>query len=184
MLKKVFLAIDRVIERVGNWGLVSGGVLILLMSFLSTYAVGRRYLLKNPEPYSYEVSTIFLTACVVLAVSGLQRYKRHLRVDFVANYMPPAVQGILMDIVGPVLGLVFVAIITWQSWGNALYSFHIGETSQSIWEEPLYPTKFVIPVCMFWLCLVLLAQIAHGVIALVKSQEPGTPPEPPGITLP
>jgi TRAP-type mannitol/chloroaromatic compound transport system permease small subunit len=178
--KNLFLTIDRIVERVGELGLVTSGVLILLMSFLSTYAVGRRYFLNNPEPYSYEISTIFLTACVVLAVSGLQRYKRHLRVDFIANYLPPTVQGILMDIVGPVLALAFVAVITWQSWGNALYSFHIGETSQSIWEEPLYPTKLLVPLGMFWLCVVLVAQIVHGVINLIRHDQSGL--HPPDVT--
>ncbi len=182
MLKKIFLTIDQVIERVGNWGLVSSGVLILLMAFLSTYAVGRRYLLNNPEPYSYELSTIFLTACVVLAVSGLQRYKRHLRVDFIANFLPQDVQTILLDIVGPLLALTYVSIITWQSWDNALYSFNIGETSQSVWEEPLYPTKFLIPIGMFWLVLVLLAQISSGFINVLKANKNETQPDKTVIT--
>lgn len=169
MLNKIFLTLDKVIERVGDWGLISSGILILLMSLLSTYAVGRRYILHNPDSYSYELSTIFLTVCVVLALSGLQRYKRHLRVDFVANYLNPKGQIVLLDIVGPVLGLVYVSIITWQSWGSALYSFNVGETSQSIWQEPLYPTKFTIPVCMFWLCLVLFAQLLKGIISVSRS---------------
>jgi len=175
-LKNIFLKIDRAIERVGDWGLVGSGVLIMLMSFLSTYAVGRRYLLNNPEPYSYEISTIFLTACVVFAISGLQRHKRHLRVDFIANFMSKNKQDILLDIVGPVLALVYVIIITWQSLDNAIYSFSIGETSQSVWEEPLYPTKFLIPLGAFWLVLVLLAQLTRGITNAYKNRRLKTKP--------
>ena len=169
MFKKAVLTVDRIIERVGNWGLIGGGVLILLMSFLSTYAVARRYLLNNPEPYSYELSTTFLTACVVLAIAGLQRVKRHLRVDFIANYFSPTWQTVFMDIIGPLLALVYVAIIVWQSWNNAIYSFSVGETSQSVWEEPLWPTKLIIPITMFWLCLVLISQLTRGIITVVKA---------------
>ncbi|HEX7475052.1 MAG TPA: TRAP transporter small permease [Dehalococcoidales bacterium] len=169
MIKKLFLAIDRVIERVADWGLISSGVLILIMGFLSTYAVGRRYVLHSPEPYSYELSTILLLSCVVLAVSGLQRHYRHLRVDFIANYLPPIIQLILIDIVGPLLALAYVSIIVWQSWGNAAYSFSIGETSQSVWQEPLFPTKFVVPLGMGWLCLVLVAQLWKGIANITKS---------------
>ena len=169
MLKRVASSLDRVIERVGNWGLLSGGVLILLMSFLSTYAVGRRYLLNNPEPYSYELSTIFLTACVVVAVAGLQRFKRHLRVDFIANYFSPRMQLVFTDIITPVLALVYVVIITWKSLDNAIYSLSLWETSQSVWEEPLWPTKLVIPISMFWLCLVLIAQMVRGLISIKKA---------------
>jgi len=177
LLKRVFLKLDSIVDRVGNWGLLSSGILILIMSFLSTYAVARRYLLHNPDSYSYELSTIFLTACVVLAVSGLQRYKRHLRVDFIANYFSPKWQTVFMDIIGPLMGLVYVGIITWQSWNNAMYSFNIGETSQSIWQEPIYPTKFVIPVTMFWLCLVLIAQVIRGFIIVIKGDEQKTEPQ-------
>lgn len=172
MLKRIVLILDRIIERISDWGLISSGILILIMSFLATYGVGRRYLFDDPEPYSYELSTIFLTVCVVLAVSGLQRYKRHLRVDFIANYMSPRVQGILMDIVTPLLALVFVSIITWESWDITMYSLSVGETSQSAWEEPLWPTKIVIPICMFWLCLVLIAQLVKGLKTLIKGEKP------------
>jgi TRAP-type C4-dicarboxylate transport system permease small subunit len=168
MFKRIILIADRIIEKISNWGLISSGILILIMAFLTTYGVGRRYLFNDPEPYSYELSTIFLTVCVVLAVSGLQRYKRHLRVDFIANYMSPKVQGILMDIVTPLLALVFVSIITWQSWEITMYSLSVGETSQSAWEEPLWPTKLTIPICMFWLCLVLLAQLIKGIKNLIR----------------
>jgi TRAP-type mannitol/chloroaromatic compound transport system permease small subunit len=172
MFKRIILIADRIIEKISNWGLISSGILILIMAFLTTYGVGRRYLFNDPEPYSYELSTIFLTVCVVLAVSGLQRYKRHLRVDFIANYMSPKVQGILMDIVTPLLALVFVSIITWQSWEITMYSLSVGETSQSAWEEPLWPTKLTIPICMFWLCLVLLAQLIKGIKNLIRGVKP------------
>ena len=169
MFKIIILKLDSIIERVSNWGLLSSGILILVMAFLSTYAVARRYLLHSPEPYSYELSTIFLTYCVVLSVSGLQRAKRHLRVDFIANYFSPTVQIIFIDIIGPILALFYVSIVTWQSWIIALYSFGVSETSQSVWQEPLWPTKFIIPITMFWLCLVLIAQLIRGCINVAKA---------------
>ena len=168
MMMKVMQIMDRIIERVSDLGLVISGILILVMSLLSTYGVGRRYLLHRPEPYSYELSTILLVACVVLAVAGLQRYKRHLRVDFIANLLPPAVQNALIDIVTPILGLFYVVVITWKSWDNALYSMSILETSQSSWEEPLFPVKFLVPIGMALLCLVLTAQLSRGIASLAR----------------
>jgi TRAP-type mannitol/chloroaromatic compound transport system permease small subunit len=168
MIKNTFVMIDKIIERVASWGLLSSGVLILVMGFLATYGVIRRYVFNSPEPYSYELSTTLLLASGVLAIAGLQRQRRHLRVDFVANYFSPVWQEILLDIVGPLLALAYVSIICWKSWGNAIYSFSVHETSQSAWEEVLWPIKFVIPIAFFWLCLVLLAQTIHGIITLKK----------------
>ncbi|MCR4393850.1 MAG: TRAP transporter small permease [Dehalococcoidales bacterium] len=169
-MKDFFVKIDRIILAGGNWGLLISGIIILTMSFLTTYGVGRRYLLRNPEPYSYELSTIFLVACVLFALSAIQRRRRNLRVDFVSNYFSPRWQGILMDIITPILGLVFVSIIVWKSWGIFLYSFQTAERSQSAWEEPLWPTKLLVPISMLWLCLTLISQLVHGLIDLVKGK--------------
>jgi TRAP-type mannitol/chloroaromatic compound transport system permease small subunit len=170
-LKKFFLKLDSIIERVANWGLLSSGILILAMGFLSTYAVVRRYIFHNPDSYSYELSTILLTICVVMAVSSLQRAKRHLRVDFVANYFSPVIQTVFIDIIGPIIALTYVSIVTWQSWLVTLYSYQVHETSQSVWQEPYWPTKLVIPVCMLWLCLVLLSQLIRGCISVARGSK-------------
>lgn len=168
MVKRLIQILDRMIERAGYYALLLSGILILLMSWLSTYGVGRRYVLHSPEPYSYELSTIFLVACVVLAVAALQRVGRHLRVDFVASRFSQGVQDALFNIVTPILALFYVVLLTWQSWGYAWYSLEMGEISQSAWREPWWPTKMVIPVGTGLLCLVLIAQLCRGVTSLIQ----------------
>jgi TRAP-type mannitol/chloroaromatic compound transport system permease small subunit len=164
----VIKTLDRVIERAANYGLLFSGVMILIMSWLSTYGVARRYLFNNPEPYSYEISTSMLLSCVVLSIAFLQRQGHHLRADFLSNHFSQGTQSITTDIVGPIVALFYIVIITWQSWDAALYSYLIHETSQSSWEEPLYPTKFVVPIGMGLLTLVLLAQLSRGVTSVVQ----------------
>ena len=167
-MKKIFLLIDKIIGNLGDWFLLFSGILILIMSALSTYGVGRRYLLNSPEPYSYELSTMLLVACVVLAVAGLQRHRRHLRVDFIAGRLRAHWENVLLNILTPLLALFYVGIITWKSWDNAFYSMSIGETSQSSWEEPLFPIKFLVPIGMGLLCLVLTSQLIQGIGELGK----------------
>ena len=169
MGKKFLQALDRVIERASYIALLFSGVLILVMSWLSTYGVTRRYAFHDPEPYSYELSTIFLVACVMLAIAGVQRLGRQIRVDFISVRLSETMQGVLLNIVGPVLALFYVVLLTWQSWDAAWYSMIIGETSQSVWREPWWPTKMVVPVGAGLLCLVLIAQLCRGVIMLVRS---------------
>ncbi len=168
MFKKVMQNIDHILERASYYGMLVSGVLILIMAFLSTYAVARRYLLHNPEPYSYEIGMSFLVACVVLAIAGLQRIGQNLRVDFITNRFSESVQAALLNILVPILALVYITIMTWQSWDVAWYSFKIHELSQSSWQEPLFPLKFVVPVGSGLLWLVLLAQLIRGVNSLVQ----------------
>lgn len=170
-MRTIFRVINRIIGTVSDSALVISGALILVMSLLSTYGVARRYVLHSPEPYSYELSTMLLLACVVFSVAGLQRHRRHLRVDFITNFLPLKVQELLVNVVTPVVALFYVVIITWQSWNNALYSMSIGETSQSSWEEPLFPIKFMVPIGMALLCLVLLAQLIRGLSSLARDMK-------------
>ena len=168
MFKKFIQTLDRTIERAGYIALFVSGILILVMSWLSTYGVTRRYALNNPESYSYELSTIFLVACVVFALAGVQRLGRQLRVDFISNRLSEGVQDFLLNIIGPILALFYVIIVTWQSWDAAWYSMQIGEVSQSVWREPWWPTKMTVPVGVGLLCLVLLAQLSRGVVSLIQ----------------
>ena len=67
------------------------------------------------------------------------------------------------------MALFYVGVITWQSWNNTIYSMRIGETSQSSWEEPLFPIKLLVPIGMGLLCMVLIAQLSNGIISLIKA---------------
>jgi TRAP-type mannitol/chloroaromatic compound transport system permease small subunit len=168
LFKKVIQILDRVIEHAGSIALLFSGILIFLMAWLSTYGVARRYALNSPEPYSYELSTIFLVACVIFAVAGVQQLGRHLRVDFISIHFSENVQDILLNIVVPILALFYVVLLTWQSWDAAWYSLQIGEISQSAWREPWWPTKMTVAVGGGLLCLALIAQLCHGVTSLVR----------------
>ncbi len=161
---------DYLIDRITFWAMLLSGILIILMGFLNTYGVGRRYILHNPEPYSYEVATIFLVVCVALSIAYLQRQGRHLRVDFCSAYFSKTVEYFFLNVISPLMALTYVGVITWQSWLNGLYSLSIQETSQSAWQELLAPTKMTVSLGMFLLCLVLLAQLVRGVIYLVTGK--------------
>jgi TRAP-type mannitol/chloroaromatic compound transport system permease small subunit len=165
-LKRILLQIDNVIGKVSEWAILVSGILIVLMGFLTTYGVARRYFFNSPEPYSYEMSVIFLTSCILLAIPHLQWLKRNIRVDFVIAHMSKKGQWIFDSIIPPVLGLVYVAIIVWKSAGVFWVSFQRGETSQAVWQEPLWPMKLLVTLTMCWLVLVLLSQLVQGIVHL------------------
>lgn len=167
-VKRIFRAIDLVIAKVADWALTVSGVLIVLMGILTTYGVCRRYFFNSPEPYSYEVSVIFLTCCILLAIPNLQWLKRNIRVDFVIAHMPKRWQYAFDNIITPVLGLVYASVIIWKSAGVFWTSFQRGETSQSVWQEPLWPMKLLVTLTICWLFLVLLSQLVHGIVHLAN----------------
>jgi TRAP-type C4-dicarboxylate transport system permease small subunit len=169
---KIIPGIDRIVQYITDKFLVISGALTIIMSLAATYGVGRRYLFHSPEPYSYEISTILLVACVVFALAGLQHQQRHLRVDFITTKLRPSTQLFLSHIFTPIIALFYVLIVMWKSGENAWYSMIIGELSQSVWEEPLFPTKMMVPIGMGLLGLVLIVQLIQGILQLWGGRRP------------
>jgi TRAP-type mannitol/chloroaromatic compound transport system permease small subunit len=165
---RIMKAVDKLIERMAYVAAIISGILVLIMGFSSTYATIRRYVFLSPEPYSYEINIMFLLACVVLAIGGVQLYRRQLRVDFVSNHFSEGVQDFMTNIVGSLMAISVIVLLIWKSWDAAWYSFSIGETSQSVMREPLGPIKAVVPVGALLLLLVLLSQLTHGIINFVQ----------------
>ncbi len=174
MASKVIRAVDSVIERAGNIGLVLSGYILVIMVFLATYGVVRRYIFDSPEPYSYELSMVGMLWSFVLAVGALERQRRHIRVDFVSGRLPLKAQSILLDIIAPVAGLFFCYLLAWQGLEVSLFSLSISEVSSSAWAIPLFPVKIVIPIGYGLLCLTLLTILIRGVASLfVGSKKTG-----------
>ncbi len=160
--------IARSMEYLSQGGLVISGIFVMAMAFSSTYGVARRYIFHNPEPYSYEVSTILLIWCFVLSVAALQHQKRHIRGDFVLSRLPKSVQYFIDNLLAPTLGLLCAFILCWKGIPGAMFSLSIGEVSSSSWKEPIFPVKIVIPVGFGMLCIIIIYQIYEGFAGLRK----------------
>ena len=75
MIKKIFSVFECLVEWLSDFGLLVSGILIMIMAVLSTYGVGRRYIFNSPEPYSYDISTMLLLACVYFPLQGFRGIK-------------------------------------------------------------------------------------------------------------
>lgn len=172
MFNRVMQKLDHAISRASLFLMGLSGFLVLLMAFLSTYGVIRRYVFENPEPYSYELTTMFLLFCGVLAVAGVEWLDRNVRNDIIASRFPPRMKVIVLDTIFPLLALIFCAVLTWKSLGDASYALKIGQVSKSTWAVPLAPIKFVIPFGYILLCLILIGKFCRGVVLLRGGKKP------------
>lgn len=167
---KIKQKVDSIVERASHVFLVLSGILIVIMMFTATYGVVRRYVFNSPEPYSYEISTMFLLFSFVFAISAVERLGRHIRVDFISSRLPENVQHVILNIIAPIMGILFAFILTWKGVEVSLFSLKIGEVSSSTWREPLFPIKIMVPVGYTLLFLVLITRIYKGFAALKGSR--------------
>jgi len=167
LFKRVMQKLDHAVGRVSLFLMVVSGFLVLMMAWGETYGVVKRYVFRAPDPFAYELSTMFLLFCGVLAVAGVERLDRHVRNDLIASRFPSRMKVIVISTIFPLLALIFCAVLNWKSLVDALYALEIGKVSQSTWALPIAPIKFVIPFGYTLLCLVLFGKFCRG-IALLK----------------
>jgi TRAP-type mannitol/chloroaromatic compound transport system permease small subunit len=168
LFMRVIRKIDDGIGRISQWLMLGSGILILLMAWIESYGVVKRYIFHNPDPAAYELSTMFLLFCGVLAVAGVERLDRHVRNDLIASRFPERVKIIVIQTIFPLMALIFCVVLTWKSVDNALYALDIGQTTKTSWALPLAPIKFVIPFGYTLLCLVLVSKLCRGINNIVN----------------
>jgi TRAP-type mannitol/chloroaromatic compound transport system permease small subunit len=161
-LNKVERAIQflfSLLDRVCNVCCKLSGVAVFLLAFVITYNVACRYIFKYQNPYVYVISCILMLLCVVFSISYTQNVRQHLRVDLLDRFIPDKIKEILLNIVGPILGLICIAILTWKSWEPAWFALITHDTYGSgLARFPTWPSRMMVTLGAGLLGLVLLAQ--------------------------
>jgi len=166
---KAFETLDHILERITYYAIYVAGMITFLMAISTTYGVVMRYVFNKPEHFTYEIGILCLISSVALSLPYIQRQARNLRCDFVSNRFSPKVQGALLNVLVPILALFYLVPLVWNSWADASYSLSIGDRTYSAWGPPVGPMKLFVPIGVGFVCLVLIAELIHGLITLKKN---------------
>lgn len=164
--RSIIKLLGSLLDRTTRLTWLLAGALMVLMAFVIGYGVFTRYILRNPDPYTYEISCILMLACVAFSLAHTQRLGRHLRIDLLDRYFPEAVRGILLNIVGPIVALVFTIVLAWKSWDTAWSALQNWEVTRGVLVIPTFPIKITVTIGVGLLCLVLIAQILRYLASL------------------
>jgi C4-dicarboxylate transporter, DctQ subunit len=168
--KRIWKKFDFLVDRASYIFLVFSGILIVLMAWVITYGALRRYLFTSPEPYSYEIACTLLLTCVAFAFAGAQSRGQNIKMDIFVVRLSPKKQ-LFLSILSSVLGLIFCAVLLWESWGSAWYAVQIGRVSDSLLRVPLFPVMVTVPIGALFLFLVLIGQLHRYIILLTTRDE-------------
>ena len=143
---------------------VVGGVVLTLMMLITVTDLILRFVGK-PITGTYEL--VFLRGAVVIgcAIPQTSWQGGHVCVDFVLEYLPKMLKKITV-IFTRLLGMVFFIFLGWNLfvYGTSLYNK--GEVSLTL-HVPYYPFAYILGICAFVECLVLLS----GLIKTVSEVE-------------
>lgn len=149
-----------VIFRISKVMDVIGGVVLSFMMLITVTDVILRFIGK-PITGTYEL--VFLGGAVVIgcAIPRTSWEGGHVNVDFVIEYLPRMLKRIVV-VITRLLGIAFFVLLGWNLFVYGTTLYNKGEVSLTL-HVPYYPVAYVLGVCAFVECLVLLSGLIKTV---------------------
>jgi TRAP-type C4-dicarboxylate transport system permease small subunit len=170
-VRKVGRLLDKWLDYICNICLILAGLMIVLMAVITTYGVIRRYIFHTPDERIFLFMCIFMLGCMVLTFAAIERLKRNISVDFISHHIPRVIREPLLNIGGPLLGLLFLTILIWRNWVEALFALGSDQLTTSIISIPTWPFRMSIAFGAGLLYLVLISGLVRYVVSLVENKE-------------
>lgn len=134
---------------------VGGAALILMMLHIAAEVVAR-YVFNAPLHGTVEiVSAYYMVAVVFLPLAMIERSNGHIVVELVSQHLPRRAHSILIGIVALISAAYFTAF-AWQTWGDALKKYAVGEEALGTVSITVWPTRFYLPIGCGLIALVLV----------------------------
>lgn len=127
-----------------RFSLVSGQVLLLIMTVLIAMDVFARSFFGRSTMVSQEVSGYLLVAITFLGLAHTLREGRHISVEILTSRLSPQRQRQIEIFVYPVC-IVFMAWLTWTTSLPVLDAYATGQVAVSLSETPLWIPLFFVP---------------------------------------
>lgn len=163
---RLIKAIDLVTRFNSLMAYVSGW-LILLITLICCYGVFTRYVLNDPDTWSFTVSSYLLCFVVFFSIANALQEGVHVRVDILQEWFPGRFATI-SKIVSDIACLIFLWFFFEQVWKVFLDSLARGRIDESTLAWPVAAIEWAMP---FGVALTLLAQAAMLIGRTVTSTE-------------
>ncbi len=149
--------IDRIVSVSGFIALVSLGVMFALL----LYDVAMRYVFHSPADWVLDVVQLVQVTLAFSAAAPVLRAGGHINMELLPTLVGRRRQRqleLLSNCIC-VAGCVWMAVLSWRTFSR---SYQIGEAAYGI-ALPVYPWKFLVPLCFAILALQFLAGVfRHG----------------------
>lgn len=147
------------------WMAMAAGWLVLLITVITCYGVFMRYVMNQPDTWSFPVSAYLLSFVVFLAVSHALQEQVHVRVDLLYEWFPGRVArwaGVLADLAS----LGFLWLVALQMWEVFHESWSQGRTDETTLAWQLAAVQWVMPLGAVFLFITQLAMIASRLLEM------------------
>jgi len=160
------LKIARAITRLNGWIGRMAHWLILPMFAMLILDVAMRYAVGRPAIWTTELTQLVFGFYAVIGGGWLLAERAHVNVDIFYGKFSPRRKA-LVDLCTSFLFFLFISVLIWQGSSMAWESTMKFETSQSIWNPPVWPVKLAIPVAGVLVLLQGIVRVVSDVRVLM-----------------
>lgn len=159
------VSLSRIAQRVlvateGIFCTVAAIALVFMAAYIGVGIVGR-YVFNHPFPAVWDSITLLIVMVVFLSLAYTQRVGRHIKVTVLVDRLSPNIRNRL-SIANLIIGFVFFAVVSWQSWILALESLAVREYYPGLLNLPVYPSKLALAVGISLLSIRYLVDAVVG----------------------
>jgi len=158
-LARAITSLNRWIGRAAAW-------LVVPMFLMLIVDVAMRYLVGRPTVWTSELTQLVFGIYAVIGGGYLLAERAHVNVDILYGRLTPKHKA-LVDVATSFLFFLFLGVLIWQGGSLAWDSIERLETSQSIWNPPVWPVKAAIPLAGVLLLLQGLVRLAADIRVLM-----------------
>lgn len=148
----------------------TGGVLLLVLMFLTVADVTSRALAGHSLPGVIEFTEVALVAVAFLGMAGAEMSGQHIRSALVVSRMGPRAAWTLRAI-GIAIAMLTLAWLIWATMDSALASVQAREVRHGMTNIPVWPAKLAVGVGLAAFLAVMVVNSRRLVRGLVYDYE-------------
>ena len=178
-ISKDIWAFINMVQRITKFFGIISAAIIPVLAVLIVYEVVSRYAFYAPTFWAFEMSYMLMGISLMLAIAYCSQLRKHIRVDFLFDNLPPKGQS-LVDLVGYVC--LLLPMLIWCSWGLFVYfleAYKVNEISgESAWNPIIWPFKFSFCFGLFLFTMQTIVDTLKCVLVIMGREVPA--PDMPG----
>lgn len=159
--------LDRALRPLEKFMALLSGLAAFSLMFLAAWSVTGREFFERPLPGYVDLIEALMPLIAIMGVSYVQREGGHIRMDILIGSLRGRLLW-LLEFLTVVLILILMIALVWGAWSHFDRSFDCArplcsrDSSIDI-SLPIWPSKLLVPVAFFVLCLRLALQaVGYG----------------------
>jgi TRAP-type C4-dicarboxylate transport system permease small subunit len=154
--------LDRALGPVEKFMALLSGLAAFSLMFLAAWSVTGREFFESPLPGYVDLIEALMPLIAIMGVSYVQREGGHIRMDIIIGSLRGRILW-FFEFMTVVLMLALMIALVWGAWSHFDRSFDCArplcsrDSSIDI-SLPIWPSKLIVPVAFFVLCLRLCLQ--------------------------